>query len=84
LINIWQNEDAIDLPHQRLECSSPSSTTEPFDNDDICLLEVLYCLSNELCEWIFFAKTMKHYKAEYDEPEIEARKSDSEKSKSIE
>jgi len=27
----WQNEDVVDLPHQRLECSSTSSTGEPCD-----------------------------------------------------
>jgi len=27
----WQNEDAINWPHQRLECSSPTSNGEPCD-----------------------------------------------------
>ena len=28
----WQNEDVVDWPHQRLECSSPSSTGERCDD----------------------------------------------------
>ena len=27
----WQNEDVVDWPHQRSECSSPSSTGKPCD-----------------------------------------------------